>query len=127
MLEIGASSTGTGGFVNPALEAGRRSGSLGRRILLVVDHLLRADQFLLGNEQGGIDGQGFLKLGNGFVEFAVVAQLLAVVDDGGGGLEADAFEGSSVAQILGLEVVGLLEEIVGGFVLLASLGVLTLG
>ena len=45
---------------------------------------------------------------------------------GGSCLKANAFEGGAVAKILGLEVIGLLEETVGGFILLASLGVLTL-
>ena len=69
--------------MNPALQAGGRSGSLRLRIAQVVDHLQRAVQFLLGDEQRGIDGQRFLELGDGFVELAVVAQLLAVVDDRG--------------------------------------------
>ncbi len=49
------------------------------------------------------------------------------MNDGGGRLEANALEGSPIAQIFGLEVVGLLEEIVGRLVVLASLGVLALG
>ena len=75
----------------------------------------------------GIDGQRLLELGNGLVEFAVFAQLLAAMDDGGGRLEADAFKCGAIAEVLRFEVVGLLEEIVGGFILLASLRVLTFG
>jgi hypothetical protein len=37
-------------FVHPALQAGRWAGSLGRRIVNIVDHLLGAGQFLLSDE-----------------------------------------------------------------------------
>ena len=78
--------------MNLALQAGRRSGGLRRRIPLVVDHLHRAVQFLLGDEQRRIDSQRFLKLGHCVVEFAVVAQLLPVVDNRGRRFKTDAFE-----------------------------------
>ena len=116
-----------GRVVNPALEPRRRTGGLRLRIALVVDHLQGAVQFLLGDEQRGIDGQGFLELGDGLVQFALLAQFLTVVDDRGGSLETNALEGRAIAQFLGFKVVGLLEEIVGRHVLLASLRILTFG
>ena len=118
---------GSACLLQTAHQAARWACCLRGRIGFVVDHLERAVAFLLGEEEGGIDRHGFLEGGQGFVEFAVVAQLLTVVNDGGGGLKAAAFEGGPVAQIFGLEVVGLLVELVGGFVILASLRVLTLG
>jgi hypothetical protein len=45
----------------------------------------------------------------------------------GGGLETDALEGGAVAKILRLQVVGLLEKAVGGFVVLAGFRILTFG
>ena len=59
--------------VNPALQASGRPGGLGRRIMQVVDDLRGAVEFLLGDEQCGIDGQGLLKLSQGLVELAFVA------------------------------------------------------
>ena len=106
--------------MNPALEGVGRSGGRGRWILQVVDHLHRAVQFLLGDEEGGIDVERLLEQGDGIVEFAVVAQLLTTMDDGGGGFEAGAFKGRAIAQIPGFKVVSLLEEVVGRLVLLAG-------
>ena len=103
----------------------KRPGRLGRGIPLVVDHLEGAIQFLLGDEQRRIDGERLLELGDGIVKLARFTQLLAVVDNGGGGLETDAFEGGPVAQVFGLEIVSLLEEVVSLFVVLAGLGILT--
>ena len=118
---------GAGGIVDSAFQAGGRSRGLRRRISLVIDHLHRAVQFLLGDEQGGIDGQSFLELGHGFVQLSVIAQFLAVVDDGRRGLKPKPLEGGPVAQVLRLQVVALLEKAVGGLVLLPSFGVLTFG
>ena len=68
-----------------------------------------------------------MECGQGIVELAVVAQLLATVNDRRGGLKASAFKTGAVAQVFGLEVVGLLEELVGCFRVLASLGILAFG
>jgi hypothetical protein len=51
---------------------------------------------------------------------------LAIVNQRGGGLEANAFQGSAIAKVFGLEVEGLLEEVVPLHVLLPGLGILTL-
>ena len=74
----------------------------------------------------GIDGQRLLKLGNGLVEFSVLAKLLATMDDHRASLEADVFKRRTIAEVLRLQVVGLLKEIVSGFILLPGFSVLTL-
>ena len=68
-----------------------------------------------------------MKFGDSLIELAVVAELLTAMHDGGGGLKAKALERGAVTKLFGSEVVSLLVEIVGGFVLLAGFRVLTLG
>src|SRR5208283_2134861 len=98
-----------------------------RRILLVVDHLQGAREFLLGDEQRRIDVEGFLEQGGSVLQLSVVAQFLSTMDNRGRGLETAALERGSIAQILRFEIVSLFEEVVGLFVILASFGVLALG
>ena len=124
---MGASSTGPAASWTLRCRPLGRPGGLRRWIPLVVDHLQRAVQFLLGDEQRRIDRQCLLELGDRFVQLAVIAQFLALMNNRGGSLETNAFEGSPIAQIFGLQVVGLLEKIVGRFEILTSLCVLTLG
>src|SRR6202021_2648057 len=68
----------------------------------------------------------FLGLFDPFVQLSVIAQFLALMNNRGSSLETNAFEGSSIAQIFGFQVVGLLEKTVGGFEILTSLCVFTL-
>ena len=49
------------------------------------------------------------------------------MDNRGRGFKARPFKGRPVTQVPWLQIVGLLEEIVGCFVVLASLSVLSLG
>jgi len=123
----GSQLDGAGGVAQLALQADGRSGGLRRRIALLIDHVDRAVQFLLGDEQRGIDAEGFLEFGRSFFQFAGIAQFLAAVHDGCRGLEANALEAGAVAEILGLKVISLLIEVVGLDEVLASLRVLTFG
>jgi hypothetical protein len=116
----------TGRVTHLALQAAGRSGGLRLRIALVVDRFHRAVQFLLGDEQRRIDGQRFLEFRYRLVEFAVIAQLLPAMHNLSRGFEPRALKRGAVAQILRLQVVGLLEEAVGILVLLPSLRVHTL-
>src|SRR5262249_26325410 len=116
----------TGRFVDSTLKAGRRPRSLWRRIPLVVDQLLRANQFLLGDEKRRIDIEGLLEFGDGLIELAVFAQFLAAMDDRGSGLETGVLKGGAVAQLFRLQVVSLLVKVIGSFILLAGFGTLAL-
>ena len=69
--------------MNLAFQAKGRARALRRRIAWPIDHLYGAVQFLLGNEQRGIDGQRFLKFGDGFVQFACLRVTSAPVNDEG--------------------------------------------
>ena len=124
---MGASSTGPAAsrtfFSSPA----GRSGGLGRRIPLVVDHLQGAIQFLLGDKQRGIDRRAL----SGTRQRLRRVCLLRAASDRGARcwrrLRNGSFKGGAIAQVFGLKVVGLLVEVESSFKLLAGLGVLAFG
>jgi len=70
-----------------------------------------------------IDRRSFLKFGERLWQLAFLAQLLAAVHRLGARIKTCVFKGRAVAQVFGLQLVGLAEEIEGRFILLASLGV----
>ena len=106
-----------------ALQRTRDARGLRLRVLLIVDQLQCARDFLLCNEGRGIDGCSFLEFGQRLWQFAFLAQLLPAVHRLGARIKTCVFKGRAVAQVFGLQLVGLAEEIEGRFILLASLGV----
>ena len=63
-------------FLDLPLQTAGRTCRLRRRIIGLVDHLLRALQFLLRDEERGIDQRRLLKFGQRLLQLALVAQNL---------------------------------------------------
>src|SRR4029077_7544079 len=60
------------------------------------------------------------------LQLAIVEQLLPAMDDCGRRLETHALKRRLIAQVFWFQIVGFLVKVVGGFVILTSLGVLAL-
>ena len=86
--------------------------------------LANAGDFLLRGFVAGIDFGGMKELGQCALLVAGLEELSPLGEVHGGGGLPDAIEGGAVAQVLGIFGVGLLEEVEGGVVILAGLGVL---
>ena len=91
----------------------------------LVDHLLGAADFLLGDETGGIDRR-LSGIQPGLPRACPIPQQSARDARARQQPGTGAFVRGAIAQILGLLFVSLLVEIVGGFIVLASFGVLAL-
>ena len=92
----------------------------------IINHLQRALQFLLCDNQRRIDLRRFLKIGQRLLQFALIAKFLTLVDDGSRRLKTQTLERRLITQILWLQVVSLLVKIVSRFEVLPRLGVLAL-
>ena len=82
--------------------------------------------FLLGDGAGGIDVDGFLKLGQGSVKLAGLAQQLSAMHMRSSSQKTQPLKRRAVSEIPRLEVVSLLVIIVGLLVVLSSLRVFAL-
>ena len=87
-------------------------------------HFARGDgDFLLRGLVAAVNGQGALELSQRTIQITALTQNAATVDVRGGGGKAHTLKLCLIAQVFGLEQVGLAIGLKGGIVVLAHFGV----
>ncbi len=92
----------------------------------IINHLQRALQLLLRDNQRRIDLCRLLKIGQRLLQFALIAKFLTLMDDRCRRLKAQPLERRLITQILWLQIVSLLVKIVSSLEVFPRLGVLAL-